>query len=78
MKRYYENGNIVPIAKGNLQSAFPKSPDEQRMRDSSVYPVLRVGQFEMQRIAKESLEKKEQKERVDVLNWLSGLSFDIS
>ena len=76
MKRYYENGSVVPVAKRNLQSAFPKAPDTQRVQDTARHPILYVGQFQMQRIAKESLERKEQKERVDVINWLSGMSFD--
>lgn len=46
-KKYgFENGNVVPIVSGNVQSHWPAMPNEQRKRDEHIYPTLRVGQHD--------------------------------
>ena len=39
----FENGNVVPIVSGNVQSYWPQIPDQDRQRDLRVYHVLNTG-----------------------------------
>ena len=39
----FENGNVVPIVSGNVQSYWPQMPDQNRQRDLRVYHVLNTG-----------------------------------
>ena len=43
MKRYYADGNVVPITVGDVRSSFPHAPDVSRKRDESIYHVLHTG-----------------------------------
>jgi hypothetical protein len=38
----FENGNVVPIVSGNVQSFWIEMPNEYRKRDR-IYPILRTG-----------------------------------
>ena len=39
----FENGNVVPIVCGNVQSYWTPMPNEERQRDLRVYHVLNTG-----------------------------------
>jgi hypothetical protein len=39
----FENGNVVPIVSGNVQSFWVEMPNEYRKRDERIYPILRTG-----------------------------------
>ena len=39
----FENGNVVPIVSGKVQSFWPTIPNIERQRDLRVYHVLNTG-----------------------------------
>lgn len=39
----FENGNVVPIVSGNVQSFWIEMPNEYRQRDERIFPILRTG-----------------------------------
>jgi|TARA_R110000782_G_scaffold230964_1_gene317239 hypothetical protein len=44
-KKYgFENGNVVPIVSGNVQSHWVQMPNEQRKRDERIHHTLVTGQ----------------------------------
>ena len=51
MKKHYEGGNVVPITTGNVRSSWVSTPNEQRERELSLRPILRVGAMSMQSYA---------------------------
>ena len=61
MKKHYEGGNVVPITTGNVRSSWVSTPNEQRERELSLRPILRVGAMNMQSYA--AWEYQDKKER---------------
>ncbi len=58
MKKHYEGGNVVPITTGNVRSSWVSTPNEQRERELSLRPILRVGAMNMQSYAAWEYQRK--------------------
>ena len=76
MDLVWDNDRMTVKAKG-LQSRGTcevVSPHPDRKLDEHMYPIMRIGAFEMQRQAEEALKQHKQRKHKEVLAWIDGLS----
>ena len=74
MKLVWENGDKAVEAPKKLRSAWPNSPDIDRGNFMAMYPVCRLGAMEMQRVAQEHLEQKNEEKLQNLLSLLKDLA----
>jgi hypothetical protein len=57
----FENGNVVPIVSGNVQSYWTPMPDQDRQRDLRTYHVLTTGAMNMRSYSEWAYQDKKER-----------------
>jgi len=77
MKVVWDNDRMTVKAARGLQSrgtCETVAPHPDRVREQQMYPIMRVGAYELQRQAQQALHDHTQRKRKEVLSLLDRLS----